>query len=92
MDRIERCDVIVCSPGRNFVTPTITTSDGIVGWGERHSERTRVVRRGLPLGTRGTALIGHDAWLFDEEAAKRFPYDGKYLPVARLANGTLHDW
>ena len=33
MDRIERCDVIVCSPGRNFVTLTITTSDGIVGWG-----------------------------------------------------------
>ena len=34
MDRIERCEVIVCSPGRNFVTLKITTSDGIVGWGD----------------------------------------------------------
>jgi mannonate dehydratase len=31
---IERADVIVASPGRNFVTFKITTSDGIVGWGD----------------------------------------------------------
>ncbi|GAA0315771.1 D-galactonate dehydratase family protein [Actinoallomurus spadix] len=29
---------------------------------------------------------------FDEEAARRFPYDPKYLPVARLADGAMHDW
>jgi len=34
VDRIERAEVIVCSPGRNFVTLKITTSDGIVGWGD----------------------------------------------------------
>lgn len=34
VDRIERAEVIVCSPGRNFVTLEITTSDGIVGWGD----------------------------------------------------------
>jgi len=28
----------------------------------------------------------------DEDAARRFPYNPKYLPVARLADGTLHDW
>ncbi|MGY5765077.1 D-mannonate dehydratase ManD [Brachybacterium sp. DNPG3] len=31
---IERIDVIVTSPGRNFVTAKITTSDGVIGWGD----------------------------------------------------------
>lgn len=31
---IERADVIVASPGRNFVTLKIITSDGIIGWGD----------------------------------------------------------
>ncbi len=34
MDRIERVDVLVASPGRNFVTLKITTADGLVGWGD----------------------------------------------------------
>ncbi|MFJ7996324.1 D-mannonate dehydratase ManD [Streptomyces sp. NPDC096310] len=29
---------------------------------------------------------------FDEEAAARFPYDRKYLPVNRLRDGSVHDW
>jgi mannonate dehydratase len=32
--RIERADVIVTSPGRNFVTLKITTSDGVIGFGD----------------------------------------------------------
>ncbi|MGO1927305.1 MAG: bifunctional D-altronate/D-mannonate dehydratase, partial [Brachybacterium tyrofermentans] len=31
---IERIDVNVTSPGRNFVTAIVTTSDGIVGLGD----------------------------------------------------------
>lgn len=31
---IDRIDVNVTSPGRNFVTVRITTGDGIVGWGD----------------------------------------------------------
>ena len=31
---IEKIDVNVCSPGRNFVTLKIVTSDGVVGWGD----------------------------------------------------------
>src|SRR4026208_2573124 len=31
---IERADVIVARPGRNFVTLKITTSEGIIGWGD----------------------------------------------------------
>jgi len=32
--RIEKVDVIVTSPGRNFVTVKLTTSDGVVGLGD----------------------------------------------------------
>jgi mannonate dehydratase len=28
----------------------------------------------------------------DEEAAKRFPYDPKCLPVNRRTDGSVHDW
>src|SRR5690606_40555653 len=33
-DRIRSAEVIVSSPGRNFVTLNILTEDGIVGWGD----------------------------------------------------------
>ena len=29
---------------------------------------------------------------YDEKAAERFPYDPRYLPVARRLDGSLHDW
>lgn len=29
---------------------------------------------------------------FDEEAAARFPYESKYLPINRRLDGTVHDW
>ncbi|HEV2376299.1 MAG TPA: hypothetical protein VGS19_29530 [Streptosporangiaceae bacterium] len=28
----------------------------------------------------------------DEEAAGRYPYQPKYLPVARLTDASMHDW
>ena len=34
MSRIERAEVIVCSPGRNFVTLELATADGVVGVGD----------------------------------------------------------
>ena len=34
---------------------------------------------------------GHGVSL-DEEKAARYPYTPAYLPVARLRDGTLHDW
>jgi len=33
--RITDAKVIVCSPGRNFVTLKITTEDGSTGWATR---------------------------------------------------------
>ncbi len=29
---------------------------------------------------------------YDDRAAERFPYDPKYLPVARRLDGSVHDW
>jgi mannonate dehydratase len=29
---------------------------------------------------------------FDEEAAARYPYERRYLPVNRLRDGSMHDW
>lgn len=29
---------------------------------------------------------------YDEQLAERFPYDPKYLPVARRLDGSVHDW
>jgi mannonate dehydratase len=29
---------------------------------------------------------------FDEEAAARYPYQRRYLPVTRLRDGSVHDW
>src|SRR6476619_8636288 len=31
---IDKIDVNVCSPGRNFVTLKIVTGDGVIGWGD----------------------------------------------------------
>ena len=28
----------------------------------------------------------------DEDLARRYPYQPAYLPVARLEDGTMHDW
>ena len=35
VSKIERAEVLVASPGRNFVTLRITTSDGVTGWATR---------------------------------------------------------
>jgi len=37
----------------------------------------------------GTPGLGVE---LDEKAAARYPYEPRYLPVARLADGTVHDW
>jgi mannonate dehydratase len=29
---------------------------------------------------------------YDAEAAARFPYQPRYLPVARRLDGSVHDW
>jgi mannonate dehydratase len=29
---------------------------------------------------------------YDDAAAEKFPYEPKYLPIARRLDGSVHDW
>ncbi|WP_328535473.1 D-mannonate dehydratase ManD [Streptomyces sp. NBC_00344] len=61
----------------------------------RHSPRTlEVFRTSYRFGD-GLLHPGDQPGLgveLDEGAAARFPYEPAYLPVNRLADGTMHDW
>ena len=48
-----------------------------------------VVENGVVVLDDDTPGLGVE---IDEDAAKRFPFDPKYLPVNRKVDGTLHDW
>jgi L-alanine-DL-glutamate epimerase-like enolase superfamily enzyme len=104
--KIESARVIVTCPGRNFVTLKIQTDQGVHGIGDAtlngrelavaaHSPDTDTVfphayhfKNGMLYP--GDA-IGHGVSI-DEEIAARFPYKPAYLPVARLADGTMWNW
>ena len=51
IDKIVAADVIVTSPGRNFVTLKITTADGVIGWGDATLNGRELVGRQLPART-----------------------------------------
>jgi mannonate dehydratase len=65
---------------------------------QEHMRHTRGDRRGVP------ARLHFDGWVhasrrapghgveIDEALAAKYPYDPAYLPVARLADGTLWNW
>ncbi|NEA42163.1 D-mannonate dehydratase ManD [Streptomyces sp. SID11385] len=61
----------------------------------RHSPHTLEVFRTSYRFTDGLLHPGEEPGLgvtLDDEAAARFPYAPAYLPVNRLADGTVHDW
>jgi mannonate dehydratase len=78
--KIDRAEVIVTSPDRNFVTLKLTTdavfkqsfsfTDGLMHPGD--------------LSGLGVSL--------DVDEAGRYPYQTAYLPYNRLVDGTIHDW
>lgn len=56
---------------------------------------TQEVFRGYPQFAAGYVTPSEVPGLgveYDDAAAAKFPYDPKYLPVARRADGSLHDW
>ena len=56
---------------------------------------TRGVRHELHVQRTATCIREIEPGLgvtFDEDAAARFPYDPKYLPVNRRRDGSVHDW
>lgn len=60
-----------------------------------HTRETYEVFRGTPRLEKGMLYPSEEPGLgidYDDEAAARFPYDPKYLPVARRLDGSVHDW
>ena len=75
--------VIVCGPGRNFVTLKLETGDSDRVFPHAYTLADGAMHPGDAPGL-GVAI--------DEALAATFHYDPAYLPVARLADGTMHDW
>lgn len=59
--KIAAIDVILCSPGRTFLTAKITTDDGIVGYGDGTLNGREVAVSSYITEHLGPALIGMDA-------------------------------
>jgi mannonate dehydratase len=60
-----------------------------------YPEQTAEVFLGGPRFSDGTLHPGERPGLgveYDEAAAERFPYQARYLPVARRLDGSMHDW
>lgn len=58
---IETADVIVTSPGRNFVTIRLVTSDGLVGWGDATLNGRELAVASYLRDHLAPTLIGRDA-------------------------------
>ena len=60
-----------------------------------HADETHEVFRThvhLEDGMLDTAEVPGLGVEYDEKAAERFPYEPRYLPVARRLDGSVHDW
>ncbi len=73
---IERADVIVASPGRNYVTLKVTTSDGIVGWGDGTLNGRELAVASYLSDHVAPLLLGRDAHAV--ENTWQFLYRGAY--------------
>lgn len=93
--RIERADVIVASPGRNFVTVKITTSDGLVGWGDATLNGRELAVASYLRDHVAPLLPGRDAHAV--ESTWQFLYRGAYwrggpVTMAALAGVDMAMW
>ncbi|MBU2664073.1 D-galactonate dehydratase family protein [Actinoplanes bogorensis] len=60
-----------------------------------HTPETYEVFRGTPRLENGMLFPSDEPGLgitYDDEVAARFPYEPRYLPVARRLDGSVHDW
>ncbi|GEA89434.1 D-mannonate dehydratase ManD [Cellulomonas cellasea] len=67
---------------------------GIQEYMEHAPETMEVFRSGVRF-TNGALDLDETPGLgveYDEKAAARFPYEPRYLPVARRLDGSVHDW
>jgi mannonate dehydratase len=88
--RIERAEVIVCSPGRNFVTLKLTTSEGVVGLGDATLNGRELAVASYLKDHVAPLLIERDAdWIED---TWQYLYKGAYWrrgPVTMAAIGAV---
>ncbi|GAA2806200.1 D-mannonate dehydratase ManD [Saccharopolyspora taberi] len=73
---IERADVIVTSPGRNFVTLKITTDDGVVGYGDGTLNGRELAVASYLTDHVVPLLIGRDAHAIED--TWQYLYRGAY--------------
>lgn len=73
---IETADVIVTSPGRNFVTIRLVTSDGLVGWGDATLNGRELAVASYLRDHLAPTLIGRDAHRIED--TWQYLYRGAY--------------
>lgn len=87
---IDAVDVIVSSPGRNFVTLKITTADGLVGWGDATLNGRELSVASYLRDHLAPALVGRDAERIED--TWNYFYRGVYWrrgPVAMASIGAI---
>ncbi|GAB2977170.1 D-galactonate dehydratase family protein [Amycolatopsis acidiphila] len=88
--RIETADVIVASPGRNFVTLKLVTSDGVVGWGDATVNGRELAVAAYLSEHVVPLLIGRDADRIED--TWQYLYRGAYWrrgPITMAAIGAV---
>src|SRR6201991_832693 len=93
--RITGADVIVTSPGRNFVTLEITTDDGLTGYGDATLNGRELAVASYLSDHVGPLLIGRDA--HNIEDTWQYLYRGAYwrrgpVSMAAIAPGNTALW
>lgn len=89
-DPIDAVDVIVCSPGRNYVTLKITTVDGVVGWGDATLNGRELAVAAYLRDHVAPLLIGRDPARIED--TWQYLYRGAYWrrgPVTMAAIGAV---
>lgn len=87
---IESAEVIVCSPGRNYVTVKIVTSDGVVGWGDATVNGRELAVASYLRDHVCPLLIGRDAQRIEQ--TWQWLYKGGYWrrgPITMAAIGAV---
>lgn len=74
--RITHLDVLVTSPGRNFVTLKITTDDGLVGWGDATLNGRELAVAAYLRDHLAPILVGRDAHRIED--TWQYLYRGAY--------------
>lgn len=87
---IVAADVLVSSPGRNYVTLKITTDDGVIGWGDATLNGRELSVASYLRDHLAPALIGRDASRIED--TWQYFYRGAYWrrgPVTMAAIGAI---